>query len=260
MNNNECNVARDLMPLVIDQVASEESRMLVEAHVYGCEPCAQVYTDMQAKTPEKDDTAEDNSFSAAMRQLRRTVGWQRMKLIVLCTVIIPAMLVVGYLSYVEIFMSVTRSMPLHWYHVNLSRTEDGIVLASVGNAEGWYNYSISGGMEPLYTGIVYISLDCSLIPIKSSKFSKEPEYTGYTEMRWKDGKCLYPDVEDKSVIHPVTEIRKGTKSEYEVIYKEGDDIPPCPAALENDLRERYKDELSENSFVYFDASLVPEWN
>ena len=39
MNNLECNVVRDLMPLCIDDAASEESRKLVVDHVWECEKC-----------------------------------------------------------------------------------------------------------------------------------------------------------------------------------------------------------------------------
>ena len=39
MKKNDCNVIRDLMPLVLDRVASDESRALVEEHMNSCEEC-----------------------------------------------------------------------------------------------------------------------------------------------------------------------------------------------------------------------------
>lgn len=256
--NNECNVARDLMPLVIDKVASEESSALVEAHVADCSDCAQVYTDMQVKVPENKDIAEEVSFAAAMRQLRRTVGWRRIKVIILCAVIAPAMLVAGYLAYVHLFLDISRPMPLDWYSVNLSRTKDGIVLASIDNTEGWSNYSYSeGGMGPNYSGIIYLSFDCPIFPTR--KFSENPRYTSYVDLRWKDGKCLYPDIEDESVMHPVREIRKGTESNYEVLYKEGDEIPFCPRALDDYIQVEKASDGYFGGFLWFPASLVPEW-
>ena len=39
MKKNDCNVVRDLMPLVIDRAASDESREFVEAHIAGCAEC-----------------------------------------------------------------------------------------------------------------------------------------------------------------------------------------------------------------------------
>ena len=38
--NKDCAMARDLMPLVIDNVASEESREFVENHMAGCDECS----------------------------------------------------------------------------------------------------------------------------------------------------------------------------------------------------------------------------
>ena len=46
-----CGIARDLMPLVIDDACGEESRLAVEGHVAGCEECAKVYEAMKAEMP-----------------------------------------------------------------------------------------------------------------------------------------------------------------------------------------------------------------
>ena len=45
--NKDCAMARDLMPLVIDNVASEESREFVEKHLAGCGECSAVYEEMK---------------------------------------------------------------------------------------------------------------------------------------------------------------------------------------------------------------------
>ena len=52
MKNNECNVVHDLIPLVIDRVASDESRELVETHISVCEDCRKKYDAMKADLPE----------------------------------------------------------------------------------------------------------------------------------------------------------------------------------------------------------------
>ncbi len=261
MNSNECNVARDLMPLVIDQVASEESRTLVEKHVAGCEPCAQVYADMQSKTPEQKDVADEVSFAAAMRQLRRTVGWRRMKVIVISVALTLCLTIAGSWGYEYFFRERSLALPLDRYSVNLSRTEDGTVLASV-DYKG-YDYGLRIGPARNSTGldyrILYISADSPIIPIRSAEYLKNTRYDCYVKLRWRDGRCVTSDDVDAGVEHPIKEIRKGTESEYEVLYKEGDAIPLCPPALEEYLREEYNNELSEKVFVSFSASLVPEW-
>ena len=70
---SECHVARDLMPLVIDGVASEESQGLVQAHLESCGDCAQVYADMQeALTQQRLVEKEKRDMETIAAQLRRT--------------------------------------------------------------------------------------------------------------------------------------------------------------------------------------------
>ena len=45
--NKDCAMARDLMPLVIDEVSSGEIRDFVEKHMSGCEECGAVYAEMK---------------------------------------------------------------------------------------------------------------------------------------------------------------------------------------------------------------------
>ena len=44
--NKECGIVRDLMPLVIDDVAGGESKEYVENHLAGCEECKKIYQEM----------------------------------------------------------------------------------------------------------------------------------------------------------------------------------------------------------------------
>ena len=44
-----CGIARDLMPLVIDDACGEDSRLAVEGHIAGCEECAKVYEAIGAR-------------------------------------------------------------------------------------------------------------------------------------------------------------------------------------------------------------------
>lgn len=69
---NECNVARDLMPLVIDGVASAESQGLVQTHLEECEECASVYADMQDELMQKQNAEnERREMEAIAKQLRK---------------------------------------------------------------------------------------------------------------------------------------------------------------------------------------------
>ena len=50
-NKIPCAVAQDLMPLVIDGAASEQSRQAVAQHVAACSACSQIYREMQSAAP-----------------------------------------------------------------------------------------------------------------------------------------------------------------------------------------------------------------
>ncbi len=65
MNEISCEVCMDLMPLVQDGVASEDSRKAVEAHVAGCEACRAQY---KGKVPPAADA--DKALKKLQRKLR----------------------------------------------------------------------------------------------------------------------------------------------------------------------------------------------
>ena len=78
MKKNECNVVRDLMPLVLDRVASDESRALVEEHMDFCGKCRKQYEEMKAEMPgetraeyEKEQKTIVDALKKARRQKRR---------------------------------------------------------------------------------------------------------------------------------------------------------------------------------------------
>lgn len=64
MNDISCGICRDLIPLVKDGVAGEDSRVAVEAHVAVCEACRTVYEGPAA--PVDGQT----SFAALWRKAR----------------------------------------------------------------------------------------------------------------------------------------------------------------------------------------------
>lgn len=68
---NECNVAKDLMPLVIDGVASEESKRYVDEHIAECTECALTYGAMRVELPRANQEKERAEMEKAAKKLRR---------------------------------------------------------------------------------------------------------------------------------------------------------------------------------------------
>ena len=68
---NNCNVARDLMPLVIDGVASEESQQYVDEHIAECTECALTYGAMRVELPRASQERERAEMEKTAKKLRR---------------------------------------------------------------------------------------------------------------------------------------------------------------------------------------------
>lgn len=55
MNKISCDVCMDLIPLVKDDIASEDSRLLVEEHIKTCETCRLIYMSEEQLESQMDD-------------------------------------------------------------------------------------------------------------------------------------------------------------------------------------------------------------
>ena len=98
MNKNDCNVVRDLMPLVLDRVASDESRALVEEHMGSCGKCRKQYEEMKAEMPGEtraEYEKEQKTIVDALKKARRQKRRRRILQIVLPAVISLAILIGG---------------------------------------------------------------------------------------------------------------------------------------------------------------------
>ena len=73
MNRNDCDIARDLMPLSVDGVCSEGSQRFLDAHTADCQPCRNLLTRMKAETPsiQASPTDEARALKQGLRWLGR---------------------------------------------------------------------------------------------------------------------------------------------------------------------------------------------
>lgn len=71
----ECDIIKDLLPLYVEQLTSEASKMAVEKHLEECENCKKVYREM--KTPEPHiqyDREPAESFRRYVKKSKRKYG------------------------------------------------------------------------------------------------------------------------------------------------------------------------------------------
>ncbi len=67
MNRNDCDIARDLMPLSVDGVCSESSQRFLDEHMKQCSPCQDVYERMK-KVQMPETQPEPNQEAQALRR------------------------------------------------------------------------------------------------------------------------------------------------------------------------------------------------
>ena len=70
--NIKCEVIRDLLPLYVDGVASEESRALIEEHLNTCEGCREYCRLLQEEPPEVP-VAEYADETASLKKIKRRI-------------------------------------------------------------------------------------------------------------------------------------------------------------------------------------------
>ena len=127
-NKIPCAVAQDLMPLVIDGAASEQSRQAVAQHVAACPACSQIYREMQsaAPAPVAQGKADQGFRQAVKRQLKRFRAW---KIAALCLGLVVAICLGTVVAKPELLLGFDQNVPLSWVQdLQLVRTTQGALL------------------------------------------------------------------------------------------------------------------------------------
>ena len=81
--NTKCGIIRDLLPLYVEGVVSEESRQLIEEHLAECADCREYLKLLQEDLPEAE-TASFADETASLRKIKRKIAINRI-LIVMVT-------------------------------------------------------------------------------------------------------------------------------------------------------------------------------
>lgn len=128
---NNCNVARDLMPLVIDDVASEESKQYVNEHVAECTECAIAYGEMRVELPRISAEKERTAIEQAAKRIRN----KRILRGLLGALLAIAIFIGGSFVWKEYEYRLTqdcsRTMSLDEYSARLVQTKAGHVIICI---------------------------------------------------------------------------------------------------------------------------------
>ncbi len=95
--NYPCGVIRDLLPLYVDGVATEESKAIVEEHLRVCQECQKCYEAMlsgEFSTTSNDDM-EERQMAESLKKVKSKID-KKMRTTILCAVAAVLALVGGY--------------------------------------------------------------------------------------------------------------------------------------------------------------------
>ena len=273
---SKCNVARDLMPLVVDGVASEESRQYVDDHIAECTECALAYGAMKVELPRANRERE----RAEMERTAKAMKKKRRKRLILAGVVGALMsivlLVTGNWLYQRLTLSMQYPMDKDDFTVQLYGMSDGSGIAVFDLAQ---DDAICGVSMGYGNGIVNLQMSEPAIQLGDERY--EIMYGGYrtwemgfldergwmniAEWTWlgrgNDGGETYLECNQE----PIKEIWINYGDGQELVYRHGDEVPTCSPEMEAYLyaldnphgvgkpAEYNYDKLAEL------RSAVPEW-
>lgn len=213
----DCDVARDLMPLVIDEVASKSSVNLINKHISECKECNAYWFGMSRELPETKKSAETGRMLHQLRKVQK----MRVLMITFIGLIIGCLLVWGGLSIKEkLQKEPTVPADLQCYDYRLVKLDnEHVAVLEVINNE--LPYAISRWCVDYVTegetSICYLSMQ---LPLLKGGLSFTPEVHYWQTWSVRDGQIIVPFHEN-----PVTEIRKGTPTNYQILWTMEDTIP-----------------------------------
>ncbi len=121
-NQNNCDIARDLMPLSIDGVCSEGSQRFLDAHVAECQPCNDYFAGM--KTGMLNIKMEPTQESKSLKKSLRHMGKRFKALwITLAALVCAFVLLLGAAGVNQMLMNHTAAVPLDSYNVRIYRND-----------------------------------------------------------------------------------------------------------------------------------------
>jgi len=133
MNRNDCDIARDLMPLSIDGVCSEGSQRFLDEHVAQCSPCNDYFCGMKAalQLPVKaEPTQESKSLKKSFRHVNKRFKALWITLIALVCAFALLLVAAGVN---QVLMNHTEAAPLDMYEISIYSNDALVSMALSGS-------------------------------------------------------------------------------------------------------------------------------
>ena len=240
---SKCNVARDLMPLVIDGVASEESQQYVDEHIAECTECALTYGAMKVELPranqEKERAEMEKAAKALKKKRRKRVLWTALISVVMYIVVFVG----GDWLYHTLTLSTQYPMDKDEFTVQLYKQSDGAGLIVFDMVQ---DDAVCGASMGYGNGILNLYMNEPVLQLGDERYEKM--YGGYrtnelgfiddrgwmniAEWQWLGGSVDGRESYIERNQEPIKEIWINYTNGQELIYKHGDEVPTCSPEME----------------------------
>jgi len=175
--NKKCNIARDLMPLVIDKAASEDSGEFVFDHIAACAECRAQYEEMKKEPDSPAIDHDDSAFANSVQKLKKKQKTKKVLVSVLCVFLAFCMAFAGIEIYNGYLINNVILKPFEELDVRL--------------------YSLPSGVVQIYMRDKEIEPTISFMAAHSPK-DENGEISLYIELL----EPKYPSLERDSIRHP----------------------------------------------------------
>ena len=94
---NECSIVRDILPLYVEDMVSEETAKFVKEHLAECKNCREDYEAMKSTdgfAENNSDHSEDIKIASSLKTIKNTIN-KKIRNIVLCAVAAVLVVIVG---------------------------------------------------------------------------------------------------------------------------------------------------------------------
>lgn len=222
MKKNDCNIVRDLMPLVLDRVASDESREIVENHIASCEACGRQYEAMKTELPEGTRAAyeeEQRKFAEALRTVKKKRLKRRITAIALAFVLCMAAAFGGLYAYDRLYNRYSVAVDNQLYALSCVQLRDGRIVVSIDDAGIHFDF-LTNMDEHRENGEQILYIYAAAAPIHPERDDRREE------SKW----CmaiLAPGEENR-----IGEIRQGKPNSYVTLWSKGEAIPAASEEME----------------------------
>lgn len=148
---NECNIVRDIIPLYLDNIASEDSVSFVEEHIMNCEKCRIGLEKMQESVSIEESykkNTDDDDNALPLQVLRK-----KMKKKKWLTIIFSSFVTLG-ITLCLLFMLIIQGFPAHSSSINIKTEFQYCEGAYLDQAFVLHLYSADG--TPINVTVDYI--------------------------------------------------------------------------------------------------------